>query len=105
MGRARMETDELLTLDEVAELLKCTRRQVLELTRHRTQVRSKHPLPVFKLNAKMLRVRRKDFFQWVEKVAASQRKSVGEVHASAAPKGRKVRHKFSVADLEQEVLE
>jgi hypothetical protein len=80
-------TDELLTLDEVAALLKCTRRQVLELTRHRAQVRSKHPLPVFKLNAKMLRVRRSDFVTWLEKTIAAQRKPT-EVHASVAPKPR-----------------
>src|ERR1700757_1723206 len=97
--------DELLTLDEVAQLLKVTRAQVLELTRKRTQERSDNPLPVLRFHSKMLRVRRSDFFQWVEKVAASQRKGVVEVHASTAPKGRKVRHKFSVADLDQRVLD
>src|SRR5215470_2340742 len=92
--------DELLTLDEVADLLKIKRAQVLELTRKRTQERSDNPLPVLRFHSKMLRVRRRDFFQWVEKVAASNRKGVGEVHASTAAKGRKVRHTFSVDDLE-----
>jgi len=96
--------DELLTLDEVAQLLKVKRSQVLELTRKRTQERSDNPLPVLRFHSKMLRVRRKDFFHWVEKVVTSQRKSVVEVHASTAPKGRKIRHKFSVVDLELDVL-
>jgi hypothetical protein len=101
---ATLDGDELLNLDEVAQMLKCSRKQVLELTRSRSQARSEYPLPVIRINAKMLRVRRMDFFQWVEKVAASQRKTVAEVHASTAPKGSKVRHKFSVADLDQRVL-
>jgi hypothetical protein len=66
--------DELLTLDEVAQLLKVTRKQVRELTRKRTQERSDNPLPVLRFHSKMLRIRRKDFLQWVERFAASQRK-------------------------------
>jgi hypothetical protein len=99
--------DELLTLDEVAHLLKVKRAQVLELTRKRTQERSDNPLPVVRFHSKMLRVRRKDFFQWVEKVAASQRKGVGEVHASTAPKnrGKRPRRKFSAADIDRGVLD
>ena len=68
--------DELLALNEVAELLKCTRRRVLELTRKRTQERSDNPLPVFRFHSKMLRGRRKDFIKRVEKIAGSQRNSL-----------------------------
>jgi hypothetical protein len=67
--------DELLTLDDVARLLKCTRRQVLELTRRRAQERSNNPLPVLRFHSKMLRVRRQDFLQWVERIAPSQRRA------------------------------
>jgi hypothetical protein len=99
--------DELLALDEVAQLLKVTRAQVLELTRKRTQERSDNPLPVLRFHSKMLRVRRKDFFQWVEKVAASQRKGVGEVHALTDPKnrGKRPHDKFSAADIDRGVLD
>jgi hypothetical protein len=93
-------TDELLTLDEVAALLKCTRRQVLELTRSRAQVRSKHPLPVFKLNAKMLRVRRSDFAAWLEKISSGVR----EVHASTAPKRKGQVIPFSPDDIDTTVV-
>lgn len=95
--------DELLTLDEVAQLLKITRPQVLELTRKRTQERSDNPLPVLRFHSKMLRVRRKDFVRWVEKLATSQ--GVVEVHATTAPKGRKLRHKFSASDINRKVLD
>ncbi len=94
------EIDQLLTLDEVAALLKCTRRQVLELTRHRAQVRSKHPLPVFKVNAKMLRVRRSDFVAWLDKISGG----VKEVHASTGIKDRRVRKTFTVDDIDDNVL-
>jgi hypothetical protein len=95
--------DELLTLDEVAQLLKVTRPQVLELTRKRTQERSDNPLPVLRFHSKMLRVRRKDFDRWVEKLAASQ--GVREVHATTALKGRKLRHRFSSSDIKRNVLD
>jgi hypothetical protein len=95
--------EDLLTLDEVAQLLKVTRPQVLELTRKRTQERSDNPLPVIRFHSKMLRVRRKDFVAWVEKVAASQ--GIIEVHATTAPKSRKTRHKFSAADINRNVLD
>jgi predicted DNA-binding transcriptional regulator AlpA len=97
--------EELLTLDEVAQLLKVTRPQVLELTRKRTQERSDNPLPVIRFHSKMLRVRRKDFVAWVEKVAAAQTKGVREIHATTAPKGRKLRHRFSSSDIERSVLD
>jgi transcription initiation factor TFIIIB Brf1 subunit/transcription initiation factor TFIIB len=76
--------DELLTLDEVAQLLKITRPQVLEFTRKRAQERSDNPLPVLRFHSKMLRVRRKDFVRWLERLAASQ--GVVEVHATTAVK-------------------
>jgi len=100
MAGTEARADELLTLDEVAALLKCTRRQVLELTRHRAQVRSKHPLPVFKLNAKMLRVRRADFVAWLEKISAG----VWEVHSSTGVKEGRVRKAFTVDDIDDRVL-
>ena len=68
--------DELLALNEVAELLKCARRRVLELTRKRKQERSDNPLPVLRFHSKMLRGRRKDFIKRVEKIAGSQRNSL-----------------------------
>jgi hypothetical protein len=93
-----MTIDELLTLDDVAAMLKCSRRQVLELTRHRAQVRQKHPLPVFRVNSKMLRVRRSDFTAWLEKISSG----VGERHAETGVKGG--RRPFSTEDLDPAVI-
>ena len=94
-----LDGDELLNLDEIAQMLKCSRKQVLELTRSRSQARSKYPLPVIRINAKMLRVRRKDFVTWLEKIAGAP----GEVHASTAPKG--TAHPFCTDDLDPKVLD
>jgi hypothetical protein len=91
--------DDLLTLDQVAELLKVTRAQVLELTRKRSQERSDNPLPVIKFHSKLLRVRRRDFYQWIEKVASQPR----EVHAETAAKG--TRRPFTVDDIDAKVID
>jgi hypothetical protein len=101
------DANELLTLDDVAALLKVTRAQVLELTRKRTQERAEHPLPVVKFHAKLLRVRKKEFYDWVERVATAQRKGVVEVHAITTPKGltKTKPHRFAPMDLDLEVLD
>ena len=59
---------EILTLDEVAGLLKMTRNQVYTMTRTRSQERMDVPLPVLRINGN-LRFRRADVEAWIEKLA------------------------------------
>ena len=60
--------DEVLTILEVAALLKMTKRQVYELTRNRGQVRQDHPIPVLKINGNV-RFLRSDIDRWLQKLA------------------------------------
>lgn len=58
---------ELLTLDEVAELLKLKRATVYELTRERSQKRQAHPLPHMRI-AGHLRFSKTAIFEWLGKL-------------------------------------
>jgi excisionase family DNA binding protein len=62
--------DEILTVDELAALLKMTKRQVYTMTEMRTREGSmkNHPLPVLKINGN-LRFRRSDIEQWLATLA------------------------------------
>jgi Helix-turn-helix domain len=77
-----MENDngnEVLTLQEVARILKCRTKQIYELSRRRGQERATKPLPVFTIHSKMKRVRRKDLMDWLDqlvKVSRTERKGV-----------------------------
>jgi len=57
--------EEILTLDEVAALLKVKPRTIYEMVSARGQARSKHPIPFTKFNAKCLRFRRADIEEWI----------------------------------------
>lgn len=58
---------DILTIDEVAELLKLKRSTVYELTRERSQKQQDHPLPFMKI-AGHLRFRRADIESWLEQL-------------------------------------
>ena len=61
------------TVVQVADYLKMSPRQVWELTRRRSQVRSDYPLPCFKIHSKCLRFRKSDLQQWLETLAQKAR--------------------------------
>ena len=64
--------DEVLTLREVARILKASTKQVYELTRSRGQARSTIPLPVFTIHSKMKRVRKSDLRTWLNDLIDAQ---------------------------------
>ncbi len=64
--------DEVLTLREVARILKASTKQVYELTRSRGQARSAIPLPVFTIHSKMKRVRKSDLRTWLNSLIDAQ---------------------------------
>jgi hypothetical protein len=66
--------NEVLTLQEVARILKCRTNQIYELTRGRMHERSPKPLRVFAIHNKMKRVRRKDLMDWLDQLVIEQRK-------------------------------
>ena len=61
---------EILTVDELADLLKMSRGQVYEMTKQRTRTGSMkdHPLPVLKINGN-LRFRKADVDGWLASLA------------------------------------
>jgi excisionase family DNA binding protein len=65
---------EILTADEVAAMLKVSKRHVYELTRDRTQSGEirEHPLPVVRFGASV-RFRRSDVEEWIEKLVVRYR--------------------------------
>ncbi|MGA9899590.1 MAG: helix-turn-helix domain-containing protein [Terriglobales bacterium] len=63
---------EVMTIDELAAMLKMTRRQIYELTSTRAQVRHKHPIPILRINGN-IRFRRSDIEAWLEELAAEGR--------------------------------
>jgi len=60
--------NEILTIEEVAQVLKMSRRQIYELTRARTRERSSAPIPMLKINGNT-RFRRCDIEAWIGKLA------------------------------------
>jgi excisionase family DNA binding protein len=61
---------EILTLDEVAELLKLKRGTVYELTRERSQKRQAHPLPHLRIAGK-LRFNKAGVLEWLQKLESA----------------------------------
>jgi excisionase family DNA binding protein len=59
---------ELLTIDELSELLKMSRRQVYELTRVRTREKMTIPLPLIRINGNT-RFLRSEVEKWLKKLA------------------------------------
>jgi excisionase family DNA binding protein len=58
---------EILTIDELAALLKLKRSSVYELTRERSRKRQDHPLPFIRV-AGHLRFLKSDIEAWVDKL-------------------------------------
>ena len=63
-------TIDILTAQEVATLLKISKRQVYELVKERTHSGEKreHPLPVLRIGSSV-RFRKSDVEEWVENLA------------------------------------
>jgi excisionase family DNA binding protein len=64
------ENDIILTVAEVAELLRCKPSSIYNLTRRRGRVRYAHELPVIRAPFG-LRFRRSDVMAWLDKMAGS----------------------------------
>lgn len=62
---------EILTITELAEILKMTKRQVYELCRERTRATSPHPIPLLRINGNT-RFRRADIEQWLDRISQQQ---------------------------------
>ena len=60
---------EILTVDELAAMLKMSKGQIYEMTKERTRTGSMkdHPLPVLKINGN-LRFRKADIEEWLTKL-------------------------------------
>ena len=65
-----MNDDQILTIEEAAQFLKMTPRQVYELCRVRSQERMEYPFPAFSIHSKAKRVRKSDLMAWIAKLAA-----------------------------------
>jgi excisionase family DNA binding protein len=65
---------EILTVDELAALLKMSKGQVYEMTRARTRsgAMRDNPIPVVKINGNV-RFRKSDIEDWIEKLATHGR--------------------------------
>jgi predicted DNA-binding transcriptional regulator AlpA len=64
--------NEILTVEEVAAMLKMSRRQIYEQTRRRGQVRQEHPIPTLRINGN-LRFRKNDIDSWLDQIATAGR--------------------------------
>ena len=62
---------EILTVSELASLLKMTESQIFTMTRARGRQRMSHPLPVLRLNGN-LRFRLSDVLQWLDRISKEQ---------------------------------
>ena len=58
---------EILTVDELASLLKMNRRQIYSMTESRTRARQKHPLPIMRVNGN-LRFSRTAVEAWLQQL-------------------------------------
>jgi predicted DNA-binding transcriptional regulator AlpA len=63
---------EILTVDELAAILKMSKNQIYEMTRERTRsgAMRDHRLPVLRINGN-IRFRRGDVEDWIERLATS----------------------------------
>ena len=57
--------NEILTVDDLAVLLKMKRSQIYTMTRHRAKARQLLPLPFLRINGN-LRFRRTDIAKWLD---------------------------------------
>lgn len=68
---------EILTLKDVARILRTATNKIYELTRGRAKARM-DPLPVFKIHSKMTRIRKADLMDWLDRMIEKQRAEYGE---------------------------
>jgi hypothetical protein len=68
-----MTDDQILTMEEAAQILKLTTKQVFELCRTRSQERMDIPFPAFNLHAKAKRIRKSDLMTWIDEMAMQGR--------------------------------
>ena len=61
--------DEILTVDELAAMLKMPREAVYEMTRRRSQKRHANPLPVIRLGERHVRFLRSHIESWLARCA------------------------------------
>jgi predicted DNA-binding transcriptional regulator AlpA len=61
--------DAILTMEEAAQILKMTPKQVYELCRRRSLERMDVPFPAFSIHAKAKRVRKSDLLKWIDQLA------------------------------------
>jgi len=78
--------DSILTMEEAAQILKLTTKQVFELCRTRSQERMDIPFPAFNLHAKAKRIRRSDLMDWIDKMA-TQRRFVADSNQNRGGRG------------------
>jgi len=71
-----MNDDQILTIEEAAQFLKMTPKQVYELCRARSQERMEYPFPAFSIHSKAKRVRKSDLMAWIDALAS--RVTVGD---------------------------
>jgi hypothetical protein len=57
--------------EDVAAMLKTSVRAVFEMTRNRSRVRARHPLPAIRIHKKMLRFRRSDVERWLNDLTST----------------------------------
>jgi predicted DNA-binding transcriptional regulator AlpA len=60
-----MTDDEILTVQDVADLLKMKTTQIYEMCRARTRERRTYPIPMMRLNGN-LRFRKSDILKWLD---------------------------------------
>jgi predicted DNA-binding transcriptional regulator AlpA len=78
-------TDEILTVQEVASMLKMKPTQIYEQLRARTRARRTHPIPFMKINGNV-RFRRSDILKWLD--AQAKRTVPDYAVRNNVPKGR-----------------
>ena len=66
---------ELMTPQETADFLRIPLKSLRELTRNRTQVRSRSPLPCFKLHKKAIRFDKQAVVAWVNELGTPKAKA------------------------------
>jgi hypothetical protein len=88
---AMNEEPEILTLKDVARILRTATNKIYELTRARARARTDRPLPVFKIHSKMTRIRKSDLMKWLNEMVEKQqqdsrRDSRSTTRSSRSPK-------------------
>jgi len=62
--------NEILTVTDLADILRCSPASIYSMTRRRGQLRYQNPLPVLRLPCG-LRFRRSDIDDWISRIAES----------------------------------